>query len=78
MPRGDVEEFEKVFPLVLKRVLPLGIIALIIMFIIIELFIPKPEELDMLIVTIFGIGIFFGIYAKRYAEKLLHEQKFEE
>ena len=73
-----MEKFEKVFPTVSKRVLPLGIIALIIAFLLVEIFVPNPEKVSVLVVAIFGIGIFFGVYAKRYAEKLLGEQKFEE
>ena len=77
MSREDAEEFAELFPLVLKRVLPLGITALIITFFFIVIFVPNPEKVSVLVVAIFGIPIFFGIYAKRYAEKLLNEQKFE-
>ena len=78
MPSEEVEKFEKVFPIVLKRVLPLGIIALIIAFLLVEIFAPNPEKVGVLVVAIFGIGVFFGVYAKLYGEKLLGEQKFEE
>jgi len=78
MPSKEIEEFERVFPIVLKRVLPLGVIALIVAFILINIFIPTPKKVSALVIAIFGISIFFGVYAKRYAEKLLNKRKFEE
>lgn len=75
MPSEEVEKFEEVFPIVLKRVLPLGIIALIVAFLLVEIFVPNPEKVGALVTAIFGVGVSFGVYAKRYAEKLLNYKK---
>ena len=77
MSKEKIEEFSELFPIVLKRVLPLGIIALIITFFLIIVLVPEPEKVSALIVTIFGVSIAFGIFAKRYGEKLLKEKNLK-
>jgi len=70
MSRMNEEEFAELFPIVFKRVLPLGIAVLIIIFLLIVAFVPNSEKVCALIVAMFGVAITFGILAKRYAEKL--------
>jgi len=77
MSKKEVEEFSELFPIVLKRVLPLGIAVLILIFLLIVVLVPKPEKVSALIVAIFGVAISFGIFAKRYGEKLLKEKNLK-
>jgi len=70
----DVEEFAELFSIVLKRILPLGIVVIIIAFFLVIIFVPESEKVSALIVAIFGASITFGVLAKRYAEKLTKRQ----
>jgi len=71
MNEEELEKFAELFPIVLKRVLPLGIAVLIIIFLLIVAFVPNSEKVcAFFIVATFGVAITFGILAKRYAEKL--------